>query len=93
MRRPGSPNGFESVPTLMPRSPRSNIGGANGSPSGTASQRYASSPITVAPTDSAISYTRCASAGGIIAPVGLCGVLTMITRVRGVIRRSSAFRS
>ena len=30
MRRPGRPNGFEKVPTLIARSPRSRIGGASG---------------------------------------------------------------
>ena len=82
MRRPGRPNGFDSVPTLMPRAPEiEQSARANGAPSGTASQRYASSPITVAPTDSASAYTRAASSGASIAPVGLCGVLTTMTFV------------
>ena len=46
MRKPGSPKGFEKVPTLMPRSPRSRIGCAIGGLPGISSQRYASSQST-----------------------------------------------
>ena len=44
-------------------------------------------------TEAASAYTRAASAGESIAPVGLCGVLTTMTFVLGVINFSSASTS